>query len=97
LAVKFIEHGLELVPIVAMLLKVDFDSGRTPRQHLFRNCPAFVCKLTLLNRIEWFPGDYGSSTNHAWFLWDQQHSGPPIISYAEKRDLASCELAQAAE
>jgi hypothetical protein len=28
-AVRFIEHALELVPLVAMLLKVDFDSGQT--------------------------------------------------------------------
>jgi hypothetical protein len=95
LAVKFIEHALELVPIVAMLLKIDFDSGRT-RQHLFRNCPAFACKIVLLDRIEWFPGEYGSSTNHCWMIWDQEHSGPPIIAYAGKRDVAR-QLAAAAE
>jgi hypothetical protein len=88
LAVCFIEHALKLVPITAMLLRVDFDSGRT-RQHLFRNCPAFACKLTLLDRIEWFPGEYGSSTNHAWFIWDRQHSGAPTIAYAGKADVLS--------
>jgi hypothetical protein len=87
LAVEFIEHALDLVPIVAMLLKVDFDSGRT-RQHLFRNCSAFALTLTLLDRIEWFPGNFKSSTNHAWFVWDQQHRGPPVIAYAGKRDVS---------
>jgi tRNA G10 N-methylase Trm11 len=57
LACQFIEHALELVPIVAMLLRVDFDSGVT-RQHLFRNCPAFACKLSVLSRINWFPGKF---------------------------------------
>jgi hypothetical protein len=88
LAVRFVEHALELVPIVAMLLKIDFDSART-RQHLFRHCPTFACKLVLLDRIEWFPGEYGSSTNHAWFIWDQRHSGPPTITYAGKSDAVS--------
>jgi hypothetical protein len=86
LAVQFIEHALQLAPIVAMLLRVDFDSGRT-RQHLFRNCPAFACKVTLLDRIEWFPGEYGSSTNHAWFIWDREHNGPPVYTYAGKADV----------
>jgi hypothetical protein len=88
LARQFIEHALTLVPIVAMLLRVDFDSGRWP-QHLFRNCPAFTCKLTLLDRIEWFPGEYGSSTNSAWFIWDRAHRGPPTIAYAGRRDVAT--------
>jgi hypothetical protein len=92
LARQFIEHALELVPVVAMLLRVDFDSGRT-RQHLFRNCPAFACKLTLLDRIEWFPGEYRSSTNHAWFVWNEQHRGPPTIAYAGKADVAARQAA----
>jgi hypothetical protein len=88
LARQFIEHALELVPVVAMLLRVDFDSGRT-RTHLFRTCPAFACKLTLLNRVQWFVGEHSSSTNHAWFIWDREHSGPPTIRYAGKRDVVA--------
>jgi hypothetical protein len=85
LAVRFIAHALELVPVVAMLLRVDFDSGRT-HQHLFRNCPAFALKLVLLHRVDWFPGEYSSSTNHAWFIWNREHRGPLTISYAGKTD-----------
>src|SRR5215831_13740642 len=41
LAVRFIEHALELwVPHVAMLLRNDFDSAIS-RQHLFRHNPSF--------------------------------------------------------
>jgi hypothetical protein len=36
LARQFIEHALTLVPIVAMLLRVDFDSGRTRHMPLQR-------------------------------------------------------------
>jgi hypothetical protein len=83
------EHALELVPVVAMLLRVDFDSGVT-RRHLFEHCPAFALKLVLLDRIVWFesPGKQARpSDNHAWFLWDKQHRGKPIIAYAHPRDL----------
>jgi hypothetical protein len=86
LARQFIEHALEMVAIVAMLLRVDFDSGRT-RPHLFRYCPAFACKVVLLDRIDWFPGEYGSSTNSAWFIWNRAHRGRPTIEYAGKRDV----------
>src|SRR5262249_35920163 len=56
LAVRFIEHALELqIPRIAMLLRADFDSALT-RQHLFRLNPNFAGKVILLNRIRWFAG-----------------------------------------
>jgi hypothetical protein len=75
LARQFIEHALQATKqhqgLCAFLLKVDFDSGKT-RRHLFQNHPAFLFKLTLLQRIVWF--DNGPATapseNHAWFVWD---------------------------
>ena len=56
-AVRFIERELNLTRpdqgAVAMLLKVDFDSGLT-RRRLFADCPARMTKLALLKSIEWF-------------------------------------------
>ena len=85
LACQFIAHALELVPSVAMLLRIDFDSGKT-RTHLFRDCTSFERKIVLLDRIVWFEreGAPGPSENHAWFVWNRRHQGPPIISYADK-------------
>ena len=86
LAVRFIEHALDLeVPRVAMLLRNDFDSAIT-RQHLFRDCPTFVRKIVLLNRIKWFEGPSSPSDNHAWFCWDRAHTGAPIIRYATRKE-----------
>lgn len=83
LALRFIERALELTKKnktrVAMLLPIDFDSGKT-RRHVFEH-PAFKLKLVLLDRIKWFNGQSGS-TNHAWFIWDWTHKGPPVIKYA---------------
>jgi hypothetical protein len=83
-ALKFIERALEVTKHrVAMLLPVDFDSGKT-RQHVFQH-PAFAIKLILLDRIKWFNGQSGS-INHAWFIWDWRHKGPPVIKYARITD-----------
>ena len=82
LAMRFVVRALEVARThVAMLLPVDFDSGRS-RVDVFRDCPRFAGKIVLLNRIRWFDGTAGS-TNHAWFLWHRLHGGkPPTISYA---------------
>jgi hypothetical protein len=83
LACEFVVHALTLAPVVAMLLRIDFDSGKT-RTHLFRDCTAFKRKIVLLDRIVWFEreGAAGPSENHAWYLWNRRHRGPPTISYA---------------
>lgn len=89
LAPEFIEQALRLMEpahgFVAMLLRTDFDHAKS-RAHLFRDCPAFAKKLVLTKRIVWFepePGAKGKSPsfNHAWFIWDWRHDGPPIIAY----------------
>ena len=83
----FIETGLELAEpraaTVAMLFRSDYDSAKT-RQHLFGRCSPFAMKVVLLRRIVWFarPGA-APSVNHAWFVWDWMHSGPPTIAYSE--------------
>jgi hypothetical protein len=104
LACQFIGHALTLAPLVAMLLRVDFDSGKT-RTSLFRDSKIFAHKIVLLDRIVWAPrkGAAGPSENHAWLIWNQRHHGAPTIGYAsnpnngraghdEKRALAELEL-----
>jgi hypothetical protein len=84
LACAFIRHALRLKPrIVAMLLRVDFDSAKT-RADLFRDNPIFAGKIVLLDRIKWFTGNSGPSDNHAWFVWKLGHNGQPWVTYAEK-------------
>jgi hypothetical protein len=85
-AAKFIEQALELTRprngLVAMLLKVDFDSGAT-RRRFFADCPAWACKLVLLKRILWFESNGNTpSDNHAWFLWSWRYTGSPMIAYS---------------
>jgi hypothetical protein len=83
LALDFIVHALVLTKEhrkrVAMLLPIDFDSGKT-RQLVFQH-RAFALKLVLLDRVRWFNGQAGS-TNHAWYIWNWMNKGPPVIRYA---------------
>jgi hypothetical protein len=86
LAERFIERALDLMRpgrgVVAMLLKVDFDSGLT-RRRFFADCPAWRTKLVLLKRIEWFKSLTGNtpSDNHAWYIWWWRHDGAPRLAY----------------
>lgn len=81
LARRFIEHALACAPLVAMLLRTDYDHAKT-RQHLFGRCPAFAKKLALTKRIVWFESDKAApSFNHAWYIWDRNHSGRPELAY----------------
>jgi hypothetical protein len=89
LALEFCEHALRLMEptggFVAMLLRTDFDHAKS-RTHLFRDCPAFAKKLVLMKRIVWFVEDNGKpkaspSFNHAWYIWNWRHEGPPTIAY----------------
>lgn len=93
-AEAFIRHGLKLLEEVsdtpnpgfmAMLLPVDFDSGKT-RRDIFADCKAFSQKLVLTSRITWFdppPGEKkkGPSQNHAWFVWNYANKDIPTLEY----------------
>lgn len=83
MTLRFIEQSLVLTKPrdgrVAMLLPIDYDSGKT-RSHVFQH-PAFALKIVLLDRIRWF-NDQSGSINHAWYLWSWDHKGAPIIKYA---------------
>jgi hypothetical protein len=86
LALAFVERSLAITERwrgrVAMLLPVDFDSGKT-RCSVFRDCPCFDAKIVLLDRIRWFDGQSGS-TNHAWYVWNWKRDSAmsPRILYS---------------
>ena len=85
---KIVTRAVELMEprkgIVVMLLKADWDSGKT-RTHLFRDCPGWSRKHVLLERIEWFPRKVnpdgslgpGPSENHKIYIWDHRAGRRP--------------------
>jgi hypothetical protein len=53
---------------VALLLTAKFDFGKT-RADLFADNPRFRCKIALVDRIQWFPGETSGTEDHAWYVW----------------------------
>jgi hypothetical protein len=91
LATAFIEVGLKRLgnpSLLALLLSCDFDSAKT-RARYFGDCPLFVGKIVLRQRVIWFARNDGvreaPKENSAWFLWARSllpiHR-PPVILYA---------------
>jgi hypothetical protein len=84
LAADFVRHAFKLrAERVILLLKVDFDSGKT-RTDLFRDQLTFAGKIVLIDRIKWFAGPSSPSENHALFIWDRSHHDLPWIRYAAR-------------
>jgi hypothetical protein len=88
-ATEFIKTALMMMRerrgLVAMLLRTDFDHAKT-RSDLFAEHPAFAKKVVLTKRIKWFEDSKGQpSFNHAWFIWDWKHAGPPTLAYGPVR------------
>jgi len=68
---------------VAMLLPLAFDSAKG-RKDLFAENPSFKAKYVLTKRIRWENLEQkkaGPSSNHAWYVWDRSHEGPPILGW----------------
>lgn len=96
LAQRFIEHAIEYIEpaggVVAMLLRTDYDHAKT-RQHLFGDCKVFARKVVLTRRIQWFEQKVASpSYNHAWFVWDHQHYGPPVLAYGPQQEKGNARI-----
>ena len=91
-ATAFIEVGLRRLPVgavLALLLPCDFDSAKT-RARYFDDCPEFVGKIVLRERIVWFQRSDGireaPKENSAWFLWERSPlriRRQPVLLYAK--------------
>jgi hypothetical protein len=67
-AAKFARHALRRCRgFVALLMTAKFDFGKT-RVDLFRDSSRFLGKISLLDRLQFFPGMDGTE-DHAWYIW----------------------------
>jgi hypothetical protein len=83
LAAEFVAHGLELVPLVVVLLRLAFlestkrgallDGGQLARVHVFRN------RLPMMHRDGWDGPRSSSQTAFAWFVFERGYRGPTIL------------------
>src|SRR5262245_46805306 len=83
-AESFVEHALELAPLVVMLLRLAFyESDR--RRTILENCGlarihCFRKRLPMMHRDQWTGPRANSGMAFAWFVWDRTYVGPTTIS-----------------
>lgn len=80
LATEFCRKAIMLSGRVAMLLPNEFDTAKG-RIDLFSK-PPFKIKYVLTERIRWAnlkQKKNGPSSNHAWYVWDAEYTGRPMI------------------
>jgi hypothetical protein len=84
LAEEFVEHALKLrCPLIIMLLRLAFleserrspilDTGTLARIHVFRR------RLPMMHRDNWQGPKTSNAMAFAWFVWERDHNGPPIL------------------
>jgi hypothetical protein len=101
---EFVRRALELVPRVAMLLRVLFlasqgrsdilESGQLARVHVFRN------RLPMMHRHGWDGPRSSPALDLAWYVWDRDHRGPAElhrISWTTDEFLDGRALAEASQ
>jgi hypothetical protein len=83
LARQFIEHALDLSPLVVMLLRLAFyESERRCAILEERGLARILCfrkRLPMMHRREWQGRKANSGMAFAWFVWDRSHAGPATI------------------
>jgi hypothetical protein len=89
-AQAFVEHALELSPLVIMLLRLAFleserrssilDTGKLARVHVFKN------RLPMMHRDGWAGPRASSAIPFGWFVWDCTHKGPATISRISRKE-----------
>jgi hypothetical protein len=90
LAGEFAVKGLELCPLVIMLLRLSFlesarrgpilDGGDLARVYPFSN------RLPMMHRHGWSGPIATSQTAHAWFVFDRNHEGPTTLHRISWKD-----------
>jgi hypothetical protein len=83
LAKKFVEHALDLCPLVIMLLRLAFfeSEGRCGilENRGLKRILCFRKRLPMMHRLEWQGKKANSGMAFAWFCWDRSHHGPTVI------------------
>jgi hypothetical protein len=80
---QFIEHALDLCPLVIMLLRLAFLEPERRcvllEERGLARILAFRKRLPMMHREGWEGKKGNSGMAFAWFVWDRSHVGPATI------------------
>jgi hypothetical protein len=83
LAEKIIARALELCPRVIMLLRLAFYESERRRPILegrgLARIYVFRKRLPMMHRANWNGRKANSGMAFAWFVWDREHRGLPVV------------------
>lgn len=82
LADQFVNRATDLVPLVVMLLRLEYLAAE--RKGLLDQKPisriyAFKKRLPMMHRHGWEGPKTATRMNFAWFVWDRAYEGPTIL------------------
>jgi hypothetical protein len=89
-AAEFVTHGLELVPLVIVLERIQFlesrvdfwAAGKLSRIHFFQN------RVPRMHRANWTGKRASAGMSLAWFVFSRNHDGsPPQLNWIRWRRL----------
>lgn len=92
LAEKFVLTARNLVPRVAMLMRLAFLESEQ-RKPLFQEGDlskviVFSRRLPMMHRANWDGPKANSGMAFAWFVWDRAHTGPSQIQWVDWKEHA---------
>ena len=89
-AEAFVRRARQLAPMTVMLLRLQFLEavGRTDilESGDLREVLVFRDRLPFMHRHNWQGKKASSAMAFAWFVWDRDHSGPPVLRRISWRD-----------
>lgn len=87
-AKKCVEYTRTMGVPSALLMRLEYDSAKT-RRYLFKDCPEFYAKVSLLWRPRWVAESTGSPRhNYAWYIWSPIKTNSAQLHYADRADNA---------
>jgi hypothetical protein len=83
LAQAFADKALSYSPFVAMLLPLGFLAGqeRHKKRHWLARVHVSSRRLPMMHRDGWAGAIATSTTDHAWFVWDQSWEGETVVRW----------------
>jgi hypothetical protein len=84
LAADFVRRGLDLVPKLYLLVRLQFLAAESRADILgggLRAVHVFRRRLPMMHRDKWTGSRASSAIDHAWMCWDREYTGAATLNW----------------